>query len=194
MKEPGAERPDDIDITVSATLDEFFNGSKKKVSYMRQVVGLDGRTLKQEEAFVNVFVKPGMLESKTLKMRGLGHQSVKNEPTNLNISFKMIPCVKGANSCKYERKGERDLLYRHEVSLTDVIQCKPIKVTTLDGRKLIIPVDQIHSPGSVKLVQGEGFKSGDAGEQRGDLYICFDVKFPTKLSVQQKQEVAEILC
>ena len=73
MKEPGAERPDDIDITVSATLDEFFNGSKKKVSYMRQVVGLDGRTLKQEEAFVNVFVKPGMLESKTLKMRGLGH-------------------------------------------------------------------------------------------------------------------------
>ena len=96
----------------------------------------------------------------------------------------MVPCVKGENSSKYERKGELNLLYRHEVSLVDVIQCKPIKLTTLDGRKLLIPVDQIHSPGSVKLVQGEGFKGGDAGEKKGDLYIFFDVKFPTKLSVQ----------
>ena len=46
MKQPPAEKPKDIDITVSATLDEFFNGSKKKIRYMRQVVGLDGRTLK----------------------------------------------------------------------------------------------------------------------------------------------------
>ena len=133
---------------------------------------------------MHVFVKPGMLESKTLKMKGLGNQSVKNEPTDLFISFKMIPCVKDENSCKYERKGERDLLYKHEVSLVDVIQCKPIRLTTLDGRRLLIPVDQIHSPGSVKLVQGEGFKCGDSGEQKGDLYIYFDVKFPTKLSVQ----------
>ena len=125
-----------------------------------------------------------MLESKTLKMKGLGNQSVKNDPTDLIISFKMVPCVKGENSSKYERKGELNLLYRHEVSLVDVIQCKPIKLTTLDGRKLLIPVDQIHSPGSVKLVQGEGFKGGDAGEKKGDLYIYFDVKFPTKLSVQ----------
>ena len=125
-----------------------------------------------------------MLESKTLKMKGLGNQSVKNDPTDLIISFKMVPCVKGENSSKYERKGELNLLYRHEVSLVDVIQCKPIKLTTLDGRKLLIPVDQIHSPGSVKLVQGEGFKGGDAGEKKGDLYIFFDVKFPTKLSVQ----------
>ena len=125
-----------------------------------------------------------MLESKTLKIKGLGNQSVKNDPTDLIISFKMVPCVKGENSSKYERKGELNLLYRHEVSLVDVIQCKPIKLTTLDGRKLLIPVDQIHSPGSVKLVQGEGFKGGDAGEKKGDLYIYFDVKFPTKLSVQ----------
>ena len=125
-----------------------------------------------------------MLESKTLKMKGLGNQSVKNDPTDLIISFKMVPCVKGENSSKYERKGELNLLYRHEVSLVDVIQCKPIKLTTLDGRKLLVPVDQIHSPGSVKLVQGEGFKGGDAGEKKGDLYIYFDVKFPTKLSVQ----------
>ena len=39
-----------------------------------------------------------MLESKTLKMKGLGNQSVKNDPTDLIISFKMIPCVKGENS------------------------------------------------------------------------------------------------
>ena len=117
----------------------------------------------------------------------------------------MIPSAAGSNSCKFERKNGNCLLYRHTVSLVDVIQCKPIKMTTLDGRNLLIAVDQIHSPGSVKVVQGEGlvkYKGEEKGareavhgkpEERGDLYIVFDVQFPTKLTVQQKQEIAEIL-
>ena len=68
-------------------------------------------------------------------------------------------------------------------------------MTTLDGRNLIIAIDQIMSPGSVKVVPGEGFVryqeaargaqraiSGKE-ESRGDLYIVFDVQFPSKLSV-----------
>ena len=78
MKQPDPPKPDDINVTVEATLDEFFNGSKKKVTYNRQVVGLDGRTIKTEPAFVNVFVKAGMPESQTLKLKGLGNQSAKN--------------------------------------------------------------------------------------------------------------------
>ena len=78
MRQPAPPKPDDINVTVEASLDEFFNGSKKKVTYRRQVVGLDGRTIKTEPAFVNVFVKPGMPESQTLKLKGLGNQSAKN--------------------------------------------------------------------------------------------------------------------
>ena len=203
MRQPAAPRPGDIDVTVEATLDEFFNGSKKKVTYDRQVVGLDGRTIKTVSASVNVFVRPGMPESQTLKLKGHGNESVKNEPTDLNIKFKMIPSQSGSNSAKFTRCQEDCLLYKHTTSLVEVIQCKPIKLTTLDGRNILVAIDQIHSPGSVKVVQGEGFVKykgeeardavGGKGNERGDLYIIFDVKFPSKLTVQQKQEIAEIL-
>jgi len=73
MREPAPPKPADIDVTVEATLEEFFNGSKKRVDYRRQVVGLDGRTIKTEVAFTNVFVRPGMPESQTLKLKGFGN-------------------------------------------------------------------------------------------------------------------------
>merc|ERR1719253_1787066 len=163
MKQPDAPAPSNIDVTVSATLDEFFNGSKKTVTYERQVLGLDGRTIKTEPASVEVFIRPGM---------------------------------PGSNSALFTRKKVGNiLLYKHKVDLVDVIQCKPVKMTTLDGRNLIIAIDQIQSPGSVKVVEGEGFvryqepargaQRAIAGKAdgRGDLYIVFDVQFPSKLSV-----------
>ena len=206
MKQPNTPQPGNIDVTVNATLEEFFNGSKKSVVFDRQVLGLDGRTIKTEPASVDVFVRPGMPESETLTMKALGNQSSKYAPTDLNIKFKMIPSETGSNSAKFERKNGNCLLYRHTVCLLDVIQCKPVRMTTLCGRNLLIAIDQIQSPGSVKVVQGEGFvkyrgeskgaKDATAGkaEERGDLYIVFDVQFPTKLSVDQKQEINDILC
>ena len=196
MKQPDAPAPGNIDVTVSATLDEFFNGSKKTVAYEREVLGLDGRTIKTEPASVEVFIRPGMPESKTLTMKGKGNESAKYPTTDLNIKFKMVAAAPGSNSELFTRKKVGNiLLYKHKVDLLDVIQCKPVKMTTLDGRNLIIAIDQIMSPGSVKVVPGEGFVryqeaargaqraiSGKE-ESRGDLYIVFDVQFPSKLSV-----------
>ena len=48
-------------------------------------------------------------------------------------------------------------------------------------------MDQIPSPGSVKVIQGEGMVNiddenmGPDAETRGDLYILFDVEFPKRL-------------
>jgi hypothetical protein len=47
-------------------------------------------------------------------------------------------------------------VYKHHTSLTDVVLCKPVVITTLDDRKLIVPIDQVMSPNTVKLVEGEG--------------------------------------
>ena len=60
-------------------------------------------------------------------------------------------------------------------------------MTTLDGRTLLIAMDQIPSPGSVKVIEGEGMLNiddenmGPDAETRGDLYILFDVEFPKRL-------------
>jgi len=102
----------------------------------------------------------------------------------------------------YTRQGTNDLIYRHKTTLADVVNCMPVKLTTLDGRKLLIPIDQVMSPNTVKRVEGEGF-AFDTGMKyeaterermlmsrkegkHGDLLILFDIEFPRQLSKQQK--------
>ena len=77
MNEPAAPRVSDIEVTVSVTLREIYNGSKKCVRYQRQVVGLDGRTVKTETASVDMIVCPGMLDQAVLTYCGKGNQQPK---------------------------------------------------------------------------------------------------------------------
>ena len=46
LNEPEPPKLDNIEVCLDVTLDEFYCGSHKKVSYQRQVVGLDGYTVK----------------------------------------------------------------------------------------------------------------------------------------------------
>ena len=45
LNEPGAPKLKDIQVKLDVTLKEFYCGSKKEVSYERQTVGSDGRTV-----------------------------------------------------------------------------------------------------------------------------------------------------
>ena len=76
----------------------------------------------------------------------------------------------------------------------------------LDGRNLIVTIDEIITPQTVKLVEGEGMPtstdpSTDALNQlknfdrvpRGNLYIRFDIQLPSKLSNENKQALIAIL-
>ena len=61
-------------MKVDVTLEEMYNGSRKKVTYDKQVLGLDGRTVKKQKASVDIYVKPGMQASNTMCIKGAGNQ------------------------------------------------------------------------------------------------------------------------
>ena len=61
--------------------------------------------------------------------------------TNLLISFKQVASIAGSNASCFERKNGNCLIYRHKMMLNDAIQCRPVKMQTLDGRNLLIPLD-----------------------------------------------------
>jgi DnaJ family protein B protein 13 len=57
-----------------------------------------------------------------------------------------------------------------------------VKIPTLDGRTLLVPIDEILSPKSVKRIQNEGMPilnssatNDDGISAKGDLYITFDI-------------------
>lgn len=203
MNEPLPEAEKDIEVTVEITLSEIYNGSRKNVTYQKKCLGLDGRTIETKAACVDIFVKPGMSEDKKMTLCGKGHQSAKRGNSDLKICFKLKTSPEGCNSCLFKRVEGNNLLYRHRLSLNDAIQCAMVKMTTLDGRTLMIPVDAIPSPNSVKCIKGEGLVTyddncvGDAegSERRGDLYIQFDIEFPKTLPASQadRRELCEAL-
>ena len=84
--------------------------------------------------------------------------------------------------------------------MAQALNSEPVRLTTLDGRKLAISVDEIISPSTVKIVHGEGmpiFKDEmdvrDLNIKKGDLYIKFHIIFPEYIDPVRKMEISKLL-
>ena len=88
LNQPKPQPAKDIAVVVGVTLEEMYNGARKQVSYKKDCLGLDGRTIKKQEAYVTIMVKPGMEVSHKMTLNGEGNQQAKLPATNLKISFK----------------------------------------------------------------------------------------------------------
>lgn len=62
----------------------------------------------------------------------------------------------------------------------------------MDGKVIRVPVDEVLSPGSVKVFPGCGMPIEGANGQRGNLYIKVDIKFPNHLSKDTKDKINDI--
>jgi len=72
-------------------------------------------------------------------------------------------------------------------------------VETLDGRMLRVPVDSVITPRTVIKVDGEGMVIIDEAAdplddpKRGDMFVKFDIRFPKKLTEDQRLRLEKIL-
>ena len=85
----------------------------------------------------------------------------------------------------YSRDGN-DLVVSQRVTLAEALGGTTVSLTTLDGRNLSIPVTEIVSPGYELHVPREGMPIAKEPGNRGDLRIKFEVKFPTRLTPEQR--------
>ena len=210
MHQPLPEPMNDITREVGCTLVEFYCGAQKQIEYTRQVIGLDGSTVRMDNNCINVFLRPGMKNNHKITLSGLGNQQLKRNPTDLHVVFQLQESEPGTNAALFSRIGDScDLYYTHKITLADALECKPVSLTTLDGRVLKIAIDSFMAPDTVKCIEGEGlpFFTEDTKElkkqfdlldpvltkpSRGNLYILFEVEFPKTLSREQRLEIASI--
>ncbi len=69
----------------------------------------------------------------------------------------------------------------------------PVRLTTLDGRQLTVPVPEVVSPQFEKVVAGEGMPITKQPGQKGNLRIKFHIAFPRVLSDQQRGALQQLL-
>jgi DnaJ family protein B protein 4 len=68
-----------------------------------------------------------------------------------------------------------------------------MQVRTLDGRTLDVPLTNVVTPGSAKVIRGEGMPVSKTPGTKGDLRIKFEISFPRQLSGEQKQQLRGLL-
>ena len=111
---------------------------------------------------------------------GEGHQQPGRDPSNLYINFVNTAVDSSSPDFKVAERYTRmknDLLYKHKITLQDALQCSPVKIPLLDGRQILLAIDQIITPKTIKKIEGEGMKHYNLKDpmddhyKRGDLYI-----------------------
>lgn len=88
----------------------------------------------------------------------------------------------------FTRIGD-DLIARLKVPLKEALLGYTAKLTTLDGRDLSIPINDVIQPKYEKVVFGEGMPMTKSPSNRGNVIIKFDIIFPTVLSEKQKSGI-----
>ena len=192
---PTPEKLTPINITLECTLEELYTGCVKTIKYKKQKLNYDLRTTNIEEVIQDVEIFKGYDNSTVITFREKGNDSPGVVSSDLNVYIKELP------HDKFRRINKNDLLYIHDISLVKALNSEPVCLYTLDGRRLAISIDEIISPNTVKIVQGEGMpifdkdlsKSRGDKIKKGDLYIKFNIIFPEFIEEKKKRRIIELL-
>lgn len=183
-------------VECECTLEEFYSGCIKELSYKRHTLTLDQRTTSFETNTIDIEIFPGYDKTTVLTYPSQG-----NESPGMNSSDLIVHLTEKSHPL-FKRANNDDLVYVESITLIKALNSSPINLTTLDGRKLMISMDEIISPKSVKCVSGEGMPIYNKAspienlvfnEKKGNLYIKFNIIFPDYIKTNKKEEISRLL-
>ncbi|KAL0084757.1 hypothetical protein F4703DRAFT_1737370 [Phycomyces blakesleeanus] len=132
-----------------------------------------GKKVTVEKKYLEVFVEKGMSDGQKIVMKGEGDQEPGVEPGDviLVVNLKQHPI--------FERKSN-DIICNLTITLTEALCGFEKVITHLDGRGIRVfhPAGSVIKPGMVKRIPHEGMPIYKRPDDRGDLYVKFDVEFP----------------
>lgn len=86
-----------------------------------------------------------------------------------------------------------NLLVKQEIPLVDALAGAEINLRTLDGRNLLVRVEEVVRPGYEVVLENEGWPIRKEPGKKGKLVIKFDVTFPIRLSSSQRAAIRRIM-
>ncbi|CAM9756118.1 unnamed protein product [Pylaiella littoralis] len=133
-----------------------------------------GRRVNVETETFEVTMPAGVLPGHTVTFGGKG-----TEHPNKKAGSVRVVAVQSPHP-RFEREGA-DLVYKKSISLMDALLGFERMLTLLDGTRIPIVHDEIPLSGHRQELPGRGFPVEGKPEERGSLYIDFEVDFPSRL-------------
>ncbi|XP_048319976.2 uncharacterized protein LOC107405428 [Ziziphus jujuba] len=174
-----------IERTLPCTLEDLYKGTTKKMKISRDVIDASGRPTTLEE-ILTIEIKPGWKKGTKITFPEKGNEQRGVIPADL------IFIVDEKPHGVFKRDGN-DLVFTQKISLMEALTGYTVQLTTLDGRSLSIPITSIISPTYEEVVKGEGMPIPKEPSKKGNLKIKFNIKFPTRLTSEQKMGIKRLL-
>lgn len=135
---------------------------------------------------LSIEVKPGWKKGTKITFPDKGNEQFNQLPADLVFVIDEKPH-------DVYKRDSNDLIMNYRVTLVEALGGTTVNITTLDGRDLSIPVNDILSPGYELVVSREGMPIAREPGNRGDLRIKFEVKFPSRLTTEQRAAIRRVL-
>ncbi|GJP53367.1 hypothetical protein CLOM_g12523 [Closterium sp. NIES-68] len=167
-----------VENRLLCSLEELYSGSTRKMKISRNFIDATGKVTPADE-IVTISVKPGWKKGTRITFPGKGNAA--------DIVF----VVDEKPHEVYKRDGH-DLVCTQKISLLQALADFRLELKTLDGRTLVVILNDVITPGYEKVIPKEGMPVKENG-RKGNLKIRFDVKFPSKLTAEQKAGLGQLL-
>lgn len=174
-----------IERTLPCTLEDLYKGTTKKMKISRDVTDSSGRPNTVEE-ILTIEIRPGWKKGTKITFPEKGNEQRGVTPADLVFIIDEKP------HGVFKRDGN-DLVLTQKVSLVEALTGYTVQLTTLDGRNLTIPINSIISPTYEEVVKGEGMPIPKEPTKKGNLRIKFNIKFPSRLTSEQKTVIKRLL-
>ncbi|KAK4589843.1 hypothetical protein RGQ29_020437 [Quercus rubra] len=181
----GPRKPPPIEKTLPCTLEELYKGTTKKMRISREIMDASGKTLPVEE-ILTIEIKPGWKKGTKITFPEKGNEQPNVLPADLVFILDEKP------HSTFTRDGN-DLVVTQTISLVEALTGYTVHLTTLDGRSLTIPINNVINPDYEEVVPKEGMPIPKDPSKRGNLRIKFKIKFPTRLTDEQKSGIKKPL-
>nr|CAD1839228.1 unnamed protein product [Ananas comosus var. bracteatus] len=174
-----------IENRLPCSLVDLYKGTAKKMKISREIVDTSGRSMTVEE-ILTIDIKPGWKKGTKITFPEKGNEAPHIIPADIVFIIDEKP------HDVFTREGN-DLIVTQKVSLVEALTGYTVHLTTLDGRNLTIPINSIIHPGYEEVVPREGMPIPKDPSKKGNLRIKFNIKFPSRLTSEQKAGIKRLL-
>ncbi|CAK8575715.1 unnamed protein product [Lathyrus sativus] len=138
------------------------------------------------EEILTIEIKPGLRKGTKITFPEKGNEHKGLIPADLVFIIDEKP------HSVFKRDGN-DLVVTQKITLVEALTGYTVQITTLDDRNLTVPINTITSPSCKEVVKEEVMMIPKEPSKKGNLRIKFNLKFPSRLTSEQKTGIKRLL-
>lgn len=170
-------RNKNLNINASISLEDAFYG-KDLLANLKLPSG--------KEQVLEIKIPPGIRENTTMRLQGIGDDSIPNMPRG-----DILLTVQIFDHEKFKREND-DLIIDLDISCIDAMLGKTIDIETIDNKLLQIQIQPGTQHGQLLAVQGHGMPNMRDPRFKGRLLINVNVTIPKFLNDEQIEALKKL--